>query len=242
MKKFFLISLLPVLFSFLCQAETPQDSKSPLRKELVKINYVQWHEIQNLLEAYLSKEGRLFWSQGQGYISISDHTENVEKILAVIKEVDVRPVDLQFFIELILGSESGEEKIDASLKDDPIVKELKSLLRYKNFSLLDSSMVRAVPREGSRITLGRDGELRLELRPVYIKEEKEEIIQLEAHLSKRGDVILQVGEGGQQSREWMTLLTSNLTMKPGEKTVVGVSKMDGGDKGLILIISGKVVK
>ncbi len=35
---------------------------------------------------------------------------------------------------------------------------------------------------------------------------------------------------------------STLTMKSGEKTVVGVSKMSDSDKGLILIISGKVVK
>ena len=34
----------------------------------------------------------------------------------------------------------------------------------------------------------------------------------------------------------------SLTFKSGEKTVVGVSKMDGGDKGLILIISGKEIK
>jgi hypothetical protein len=40
----------------------------------------------------------------------------------------------------------------------------------------------------------------------------------------------------------MTLLTSNFTMKSGDKTVVGVSKLDGGDKGLILIITGKIVR
>jgi RNA polymerase sigma factor (sigma-70 family) len=43
-------------------------------------------------------------------------------------------------------------------------------------------------------------------------------------------------------RRETNLIRSNLTIKSGEKTVVGVSKMDGGDKGLILIISGKVIK
>jgi len=38
-----------------------------------------------------------------------------------------------------------------------------------------------------------------------------------------------------------SVVQTTLTMKSGEKTVVGVSKMDGGDKGLILIISGKVI-
>ncbi len=33
-----------------------------------------------------------------------------------------------------------------------------------------------------------------------------------------------------------------MTIKSGEKTVVGVSKLDGGDKGLILILSAKVIK
>ncbi|MCK7522351.1 MAG: hypothetical protein MZV64_34065 [Ignavibacteriales bacterium] len=38
-----------------------------------------------------------------------------------------------------------------------------------------------------------------------------------------------------------TLIESALNIKSGERTVVGVSKLDGGDKGLILIISAKIV-
>jgi hypothetical protein len=37
------------------------------------------------------------------------------------------------------------------------------------------------------------------------------------------------------------LVRTTLTLKPGERTVVGISKSDA-DKGLILIISGKVTK
>jgi hypothetical protein len=38
-----------------------------------------------------------------------------------------------------------------------------------------------------------------------------------------------------------TLIETSLNIKSGDRTVVGVSKLDGGDKGLILIISGKIV-
>jgi hypothetical protein len=38
-----------------------------------------------------------------------------------------------------------------------------------------------------------------------------------------------------------TLIESNLTMKSGDKTVVGVSRTAGGEKGLILIISAKLI-
>jgi hypothetical protein len=39
----------------------------------------------------------------------------------------------------------------------------------------------------------------------------------------------------------LTLIESALNIKSGDRTVVGVSKLDGGDKGLILIISAKIV-
>ena len=38
-----------------------------------------------------------------------------------------------------------------------------------------------------------------------------------------------------------SLIESTLNIKSGDRTVVGVSKLDGGDKGLILIISAKIV-
>jgi hypothetical protein len=37
------------------------------------------------------------------------------------------------------------------------------------------------------------------------------------------------------------LIATTLNIKSGDKTVVGVSKLDGGGKGLILIISGEIV-
>jgi len=43
---------------------------------------------------------------------------------------------------------------------------------------------------------------------------------------------------GSISRE---LLRSHLNLKSGERAVVGVSRLDGGEKGLILIVSGKVI-
>jgi hypothetical protein len=84
------------------------------------------------------------------------------------------------------------------------------------------------------VTLGKQGQYLLYLNPKYIKDEKEENIQTE----------IQFGYyfPGQQRT---SLIESTLLMKPGEKTVVGVSKpqgMEDVDKGLILIISGKILK
>jgi hypothetical protein len=124
-----------------------------------------------------------------------------------------------------------------------LIKELRSLLSYKFFYPLDSSFVRAIDREESEVTMGEKAELMLQLRPKYIREEKDDLIQVETRLYKIVPVVYAPGASQTQSPfTSVTLLTSNFTMKSGEKTVVGVSKLDGGDKGLILIITGKIVR
>jgi hypothetical protein len=231
-----------ILFIFTCLGMA-QESRPKMRQEIVKLKYIKNNQILSVLYTFLSREGRINPNPESGLITISDYPENVEKILSVIREFDVKPADLQFTIQLVLGSASGEDRSDDSVRDDPVIRELKQLLRYKSFSLLDTSFVRAIDQESSEVTMGKDADLKLELRPKYIKEDKEDLIQVEARLSKKGSSNFVPGAPNAPGAWPATvLLTSNFTMKSGEKTVVGVSKMDGGDKGLILIISGKIVK
>jgi hypothetical protein len=229
----------------LASAGLAQEAKRPeLRQEIVKLKYVKNNQVLSVLYTFLSPQGRLNPNPESGVITISDNPENVEKILSVIREVDVKPADLQFTIQLVLGSTAPDEKTDDAIKDDPVIRELKQMLKYKSFSLLDTSYVRALDRQRSQVTMGRAAELRLDLMPKYIKDDKEDLIQVEATLYKVGPASLMQTPQGPQSlaAASKTLVTSNFTLKSGEKTVVGVSKMDGGDKGLILIISGKLLK
>ena len=239
MKKVVLIAIFVIMAIFLVSVKAGwgQEVRPKMRQEIVKLKYIDKNEILSVLLTFASREGRISPSPESGLITVSDYPENVEKILEVIRKLDVKPADIQFSIQLVLGSAAGEEKSDEALLNDPVIKELKTLLKYKSFSLLDTSFIRAIDRESSQVTMGKDAELRLDLRPKYVQEEKEDLIQVEARLSK-----MQGFMQGQNTQLSTTLLTSNFTMKSGEKTVVGVSKMDGGDKGLILIISGKVIK
>jgi len=240
MKRAFCISLILALSFVLLGAGLGQENKPKMRQEIVKLKYIDRNEILGMLQTFVSRDGRIMPSPQGGLLSISDYPENVEKILAVIRELDVKPVDIQFTIQLILASIEDEPgKSEDLIKDDPLIKELRSLLNFKFFYPLDSSFIRALDREYSEVTMGREAELRLALQPKYIKEEKEDLIQVEARLSKL--VYMPTGQGAQEMQS-NTLLTSNFTMKSGDKTVVGVSKLDGGDKGLILIITGKIIR
>jgi hypothetical protein len=240
MKKNILAILTILLFLAASSLPAQEAKKPPLREEIIKLNYADENMVQRVLFPFLSPEGRMNFQVYHMLVSLKDYPENVEKILAFIKKIDVKPVDLVFTVQLILASASDDIKTDESLAGDPLLKELRSFLRYKNFALLDTSLVRAVDRQRSRITLGtKETEFVLDLEPVYVSEGKTDLLRVNVDLAQRWESIK--AEGG-ADKYVKSLIESTLSLKSGEATVVGVSKMGGSDKGLILIISGKIVK
>ncbi len=239
MKKLTIIFIGLFLLSGINQFIYPSVQSDEVVKEIVKIKYMYAHEARNVLMPYMSKIGKIRAIDRENRLVIEDIPEVMAKLLVILKEIDVRPADLQFTCELILGSLIPGEKevIDKDLRSDPVIKELKSLLKYKSFKLLDSSVIKVQDTERSSQRLGGGGKsFRLSLYPRHIKEEKDEILQVELRLSEYMGI---TPEGKERT---LTLIDTTLTIKNGERTVVGVSKLDGGDKALILIISGLVIK
>jgi type II secretory pathway component GspD/PulD (secretin) len=228
--------------------QAQRDEAKNLRKEIVKLKYVRAQDIQNFLYTYVSRDGRIMVNNNMpSVLTVSDTPENVEKILAAIRELDVKPADVVFTVQLVLGSET-DSATDAELKNDPIVKELGKLLRYKGYTLLDSTLIRTVSGDRASVVLGPKAEFEFELRPEVVGEAKAATIKTDVRLRQIVRALPKPSarpEGSEatqgQVTNVMTLIESSLNIKSGDRTVVGVSKLDGGDKGLILIISGKVV-
>ncbi|MGB8952684.1 MAG: hypothetical protein WCC06_08480 [Candidatus Aminicenantales bacterium] len=244
MKRFISISLLTAVTLFgLTLMTAAQEKKQQMQKEVVQLKYITYQDINLLIESYRSPEGRVACGIKSQILTINDYPEVIEKIKSLIKKIDVKPADIQFIVQLVLGSESEGEQTDTALKDEPVIKELKSLLKYKNFTLLDTSIIRALENERSDITMGKNAEFSLSFHPKYIKEENEDILQVRVELDQysKFEKPEKVGDS-LRVHSVKNLIRSNFTMKSGEKTVVGVSKLDGGDKGLILIITGKVIQ
>jgi len=208
-----------------------------LRKEIVKLKYVRAEDIRPLLYTYIGRGGQIQSNTNMpAVLMVSDTPENVEKILAAIRELDVKPPDVLFTVQLILGSET-DPQTDAELQSDPVIKELRKLLRFKGYTLLDSTILRTVNRENAGVTFGPKAEFELELRPEVAGDAKAPAIKTGVRLRQN----VWRDEGGKAYRQVTSVIESSLNIKSGERTVVGVSKLDGGDKGLILIISGKIV-
>jgi hypothetical protein len=215
--------------------------KARMENELVRLKYVPADRVRVLLSPYLSREGRITMMPNENVIVVSDLRENIEKVLRVIKQLDVKPADLLITVQLVLGSEAGEPGKE-SMTNDPIIRELRNLLKYKSYSLLDASLLRAMDGTGSEVRIGDKADFEFWVRPKVVRDENSSLIQMEVRL--RQIRLAGTPPNATSSKpEYITtdLIATTLNIKSGDKTVVGVSKLDGGDKGLILILSGKVV-
>ena len=237
------IGIFSLVFFLLCGSsvafQRTVGQRGETKTEIVTIKYIDVKWAEDLLHPYSSRLGRIRRLHDGNKLVIEDTPENVEKILAILKEIDVKPLDLQFNVDLILGSTSSEIEMgfDKELKSDPVMNELSQLLQYKSFKRLDSALMKVQDNKGSSQRMGGDHLMfRLQLRPRYIKEDKGDSIQVTLYLSQ--DMGLS-SEGKQRST---SLVETTLTVKSGERPVVGVSKLNGGDKALILILSGSVVR
>lgn len=222
------------------QAEAPKPVPE-MRQEIVPLKYIDAADMLLMLEHDRGPNGSISVTRDSSrntVLLIRDAPANIDRMLALIKKMDVRPAEVIFTIDLISGTSAVEAAADPRLADEPALKDLRKLMGLKSFALIGSSSVRTSERETAQVTLGRSGEYGLSLKPRVVKSGKEERIQAEIRFGYTS---------GDQPPP--ALIESVLILKPGEKTVVGVSKphdpSQAGaeqDRGLILLISANLIK
>jgi len=231
-------------------AQQPPTAPEPvqMRKEVVKVNYIEAQEAFQILMAYKSARGRIQIQRNRNILIIEDTPDFVDKLLSILKELDVRPLDLMFTVDVIMGSmeEKGGEKIPGS---DKLLKELKSLLRYEHFARLDTSLIKVQDNGRTSQRMGGQGiGLLLELYPRHVSDGAQDGFQVELSLRQTTRQFSRPGEDGKPQymgtplEKSMSLLQTSLMLKDGERSVVGVSKLNGGDTALIMVIEGKVIR
>lgn len=221
------------------------NAASDVKKEIIKVNYIDARSAYSILMPYMSRNGKLQLVRESNMLIIEDIPEIVDKVLSILKEIDIKPLDLQFTVDLIMGVSSSSQtdmstssgmSTDKKIKSDPVIKELSNLLTYDTFKRLDSTLINVQDNSRSTQMLGGGGmSFRLDLQPRYIKEEKGDSIRVELSLSSRQ----YKSDGSPLS---LTLIDTTISLQNGERSVVGVSKLNGGNNALILILSGTVKK
>ena len=208
------------------------------KKEIVKVNYIKPSQAAKLLNSYISPKGNIRYDDRLGFLTIEDIPEIVDMILEALKMIDIKPVEMKFTVDLILGSMDDEPSdVDPS---DPVLKELQKILSYKTYKKIGSSFIRVQENTYSEHSIGgTDLDLMLDLHPKYIREGNRDTFQVDISLSR---LTVRTAEHGARKQVKDGLIHTALSLKNKERAVVGVSKLNGGKNGLILILSGEILK
>jgi len=231
-----LIIFLFLGFSTSLYASQQRLTRPEMKKVIVEVKYINANRAWSVLRKFMSPQGVITQLPGDNRLIIQDTPEMVDKLVSILKELDVKKQDLQFEIELVLGT-MKESSTSKELMSDYLIKELRSLLKYKYFKRLDLSLIKVQDNSRSHQRLGGEGmSFSLNLNPTYIQEGNKDNFKVELILSQSR------GFNSEGEEKFIKLISTVLTIKSGDKSVVGVSKLNGGDKALILIIEGKVIK
>lgn len=106
--------------------------------------------------------------------------------------------------------------------------ELRNLLRFKHYALIDSAYVRGREDESIRIALAVHLQGRLKFN---VEERDADSLRFEVEIEGQPDA------KGERS----TLLETETTLKNGGTVVLGASRMQGADRALIVLLTARMI-
>jgi len=213
-----------------------QSTPGPMKKEIVRVNYINVREAFQILQPYMSPHGTIRVLAARNTLVIEDQTAFVEKVLGILREIDTPPLDLRFTVD-ILEATTGKGESDRRLEADPVIRELKKLVKFESFRLLDTALIKVQDNSHTTQRLGGEGvSLELSLAPRHIEKGEGDAFHVELRLRHH------YGFDSEGKARSSTLINTTLSLESGERQVVGVSKLNGGEKSLILILRGEVMK
>jgi hypothetical protein len=191
-------------------------------------------------------------------LTIRDFPENIAVIEEAIKRLDTpQPAgpELEFHIHVLIASNTSSAADDFPAELSDVLKQLQGTLRYKNYGLMSSSVHRA--GQGSQ---GLQNKGVAESKLFNVSTPLNNPIIYEYYLSPltikdngTGTPFVEVGtfsftmripivtSGQTQQIQYDNVgFRSPVNIRDGEKVVVGTTTM--GDKGLVVVVSAKIVK
>jgi hypothetical protein len=189
-------------------------------------------------------------------VTVRDFPENIAAIEEAIKRLDTPEApspDIEFTVHIMIASNSDIAGSELSPELAPVVRQLQSTLRYKNYVLMTSAIHRgkegSSPASNSGIAESKLlGVTTPQGNPIFYNYSLSRIALDGPATSPRVQVggfqfgmraPLVMGNDGKIAYENIGFNTP-VAVREGEKVVVGTTSM--GDKGLVVVLSAKVLK
>ncbi|MBM3745881.1 MAG: hypothetical protein FJW34_08790 [Acidobacteria bacterium] len=210
------------------QAAKPTAEKRDSRVLILK--HADPHQVCNLLKVF---DVAAVPSGELRAISVSGSPESVTAYEEAVRRLDVPPPPLKNLELTAYILEASQQPEAAALPPEleSVAKQLKSVFGYQGLRLLDTAVIRT--REGHPASArgqmpygsAQAARYRLDFHPIRLTGER---------LLRVDGLMMSVGDA--------SLFNTTLDFKEGQKVVVGKSGIEGSQKALILVITGKAAE
>jgi Bacterial type II/III secretion system short domain len=225
------------------------------KSKIFEIKNREPHELASVIAPLGSgfKGATLSYNNDFRTITVRDFPENIATMEEAIKRLDVPQSvhpesEIEFHIHILVASNAAVagEEFPAELND--VVKQLQGTLKYKSYAVMASAVHRAT---GNGNGVSNNGVAESKLfnvntpngNPIFYNYGLERI-----RLSAAGTSMVGIGSfrfsirvplnlGGQQIQYENVGFNTPVTLREGEKVVVGTTTM--GDKGLVVVVSAR---
>ncbi len=255
-------SLAVLLFTFslaMAQAPAPAAPKESeyvttrdFKSKVFAVKHRSPHRIAQILRPLGSgfKGATLSSTEEEGLaaITVRDFPENIASIEEALKRLDVPSAaakEVEFHIHVLFASKTQgpSEEFPEELRD--VLVTLKSTLQYKSYTLATSFVQRAAVSSNN---FGGMGEIAAAgasgANPSNPLKLKWGIYQCQIETPAEGPSSLKLSkfllQASDQSAGILASVLTDLSLKDGEKVVVGTSVLK--DRGLIVVLTAKVLK
>lgn len=222
------VALIVLLLSPL-NAAAQEDKKPELVERMFTINYGNLSSLYDIARDFASENGVVTVDRESKTIIVRDTRKAIENIAAKIAAIDVPPdqIRLTFFVFQASKTEGGQQGSELPKGVTSALDEVKKLMTYKKFSLIDSGMLTMVST-GDGGDLRLSGDISISFRMDYHRESK--------YLRLENLRLFKVEEDNKLRQ----LFRTDVALGDGEVIVAGASKLDGGDTALLAIVTMNV--
>lgn len=183
-------------------------------------------------------------------LTVRDFPENIAAIEEALKRLDIPQAaqpDVELRMNVLIASnvEGVANQYPSDLGD--VIKQLQAMLSYKNYSTLATVVQRV--RAGSH-NIGMNGTAEVSAALLGRPNAGTALYEYRAHdlslvTDSSGGYVVQLGDNdfnfqGNSSEVGRAHIRTDLTLRNGERIVVGTTTL--GNKGLILVLSARIIK
>lgn len=221
-----LVLALTVLLLSPLNAAAQENKRPELVERIFTISYADLSTIHDLARRFASEWGVITVDPQSKTIIVRDTRDAIERIATKIASIDVPPDQLRltFFVFQASKTEGGQQKDELPKGVTSALDEVKKLMAYKSFSLIDSGLL-------TMVSTADAGDLRVS-----------ENIAISFHMDyHRESKYLRLDNltlfKEDEDKKLRQLFRTDVALGNGEVVVAGASKLDGGDTALLTIVT-----